>query len=258
MGLTTSQWQPLMTLPWTYDEVNLVLHVFESSQFSGECVGKQGQPVHWVAAESLSQYHFPAANKGILMALSLPNKMMISGDFDNLEDGLNRLQAALDEGIRLVQLRAKALDKADFVAFAHKAIQLCHRYGAKALINAKPAWLEDLPEADGLQLSSGALAGLSARPIAADKLLSVSTHSPLEIAKALALKADVILLSPVKATSSHPDIAPIGWSVFAEWVAKVPVPVYALGGMKPEDVATAVQQGAQGVAAISGFWPQKF
>jgi len=76
-----------------------------------------------------------------------------------------------------------------------------------------------------------------------------------EIAQALKIGADFILLSPVKRTASHPEMEGIGWAMFAERVADVPIPVFALGGMQAEDLEQAKQSGAQGVAAISGFWP---
>ncbi|MDX1795169.1 MAG: thiamine phosphate synthase, partial [Hydrogenovibrio sp.] len=74
--------------------------------------------------------------------------------------------------------------------------------------------------------------------------------------KALELKADLILLSPVKETSSHPGVPGLGWQTFQAMVDRVPVPVYALGGMKASDVDEARRRGAQGVAAISSYWPQ--
>ena len=133
---------------------------------------------------------------------------------------------------------------------------LCHGQGAKLLLNAKAEWLAEVPQADGLQLASTAIMGLTERPIASDKLLAVSTHNEMEIAKALELGADFILLSPVIETSSHPGEPGLGWSKFAEMAANVPVPIFALGGMSEADMMDAKMHGAQGIAAISGYWPQ--
>jgi 8-oxo-dGTP diphosphatase len=60
----------------------------------------------------------------------------------------------------------------------------------------------------------------------------------------------------VKKTQSHPELEGLGWPTFAEQVVNVPVPVFALGGMKPTDVGKARQNGGQGIAAISGLWPE--
>jgi len=63
------------------------------------------------------------------------------------------------------------------------------------------------------------------------------------------------VLSPVRPTASHPDATPLGWSRFAELVDPVPLPVYALGGLRLEDLDDAIHHGAQGIAAIRGLWP---
>ncbi|MDG4811829.1 Nudix family hydrolase [Hydrogenovibrio sp. 3SP14C1] len=256
VGVETSDWKPLIQIPWDYDTVSVHLHVYESDQFQGAPHGKEGQPVQWTVISELHNYEFPEANRGILSALKLPDVFMISGNFHDEYDALGRLEAALDEGVRLVQLRAKQMEETDFIALAKKAIALTHRYNeAKILINGKPDWLDVLPEADGLQLASTAIMDLTDRPISKDKILSISTHTKTEIAKALELKADLLLLSPVKKTSSHPDMDGMGWETFSEMVADIPIPVFALGGMKQSDVEQATSQGAQGIAAISGLWP---
>jgi 8-oxo-dGTP diphosphatase len=60
-------------------------------------------------------------------------------------------------------------------------------------------------------------------------------------------------LSPVLPTSSHPGIEPLGWDRFAALADQVSIPVYALGGMKPDDWLRARDRGGQGIAGISAF-----
>ncbi len=57
-----------------------------------------------------------------------------------------------------------------------------------------------------------------------------------------------------RATASHPGIEPLGWARFSERVEPVPLPVYALGGMGPDNIETAWAHGAQGIAAIRALW----
>lgn len=257
VGLTTANWQPLIVIPWDYGDVQVRLHVYVTEHWSGEAMGKEGQQIAWKALSELDATDFPAANRGIFKALSLADLYMVSGNFHDAQDALARLQVALDDGVRLIQLRAKQLEETEFLALAKKAITLTHQTpGAKILINGKPEWLAKLPGADGIQLPSTALMGLTERPVPEDKLLGISTHTPVEMAKAIELDADFLLLSPVKKTASHPELEGLGWQTFAEYVADIPVPVYALGGMKPQDVQDAKQHGGQGIAAISGIWPE--
>jgi len=48
----------------------------------------------------------------------------------------------------------------------------------------------------------------------------------------------------------------VGWPEFSRLCAAAPLPVYALGGMVANDLETAVEAGAQGIAGISAFWPR--
>ena len=76
-----------------------------------------------------------------------------------------------------------------------------------------------------------------------------------ELAHAARIGADFATLSPVHATPGHPRSAPLGWEPFADLVAAARLPVYALGGLEPDDVVAAQMSGAQGIAAIRGLWP---
>ena len=67
------------------------------------------------------------------------------------------------------------------------------------------------------------------------------------------LEFDYLLLSPVLPTKTHPKAEPLGWKRFAEVVKAVSVPVYALGGLRPEDCSVSQSHGAAGVAGISAF-----
>ena len=72
---------------------------------------------------------------------------------------------------------------------------------------------------------------------------------------ASALDVDFAVLGPVLATPTHPDAPPLGWKGFAAAVANTRVPVYALGGLEPDDLATAIAHGAHGIAMRRNAWP---
>ncbi len=255
LAVETTDWQPLMTVPWTYPAVTVRLNVYVTETFTGEPRGNEGQKVAWVSILDLATMSFPEANRGIITALLLADKYMISGDFEGQEDALQRLQISLENGIRLCQLRAKNLSEDALLSLASKAIKLAHDYQAKILLNGRPQLLSLLPDADGMQLASNVIYDYQSRPIAKDKLLGVSTHTLEDIEQALKIEADFILLSPIQETSSHPDVPGLGWSAFSDVVKTLPIPVFALGGMQPKDVEQAQKLGGQGIAAISGLWP---
>jgi 8-oxo-dGTP diphosphatase len=103
-----------------------------------------------------------------------------------------------------------------------------------------------------LHLNSRKLQQYSSRPDC--DYLSVSCHNVQEMIEAQALSVNFMVLSPVQATATHPDITPLGWDRFAEMIAQVNVPVYALGGVSRDDTEKAWSAGAQGIAAIGALW----
>jgi thiamine-phosphate pyrophosphorylase len=84
---------------------------------------------------------------------------------------------------------------------------------------------------------------------------AASCHSARELQLAAKSKVDFVVLGPVCPTASHPDQRPLGWSSFGELANQASMPVFALGGMRPEDLAEAQRWGAHGVAGIRSFWP---
>jgi 8-oxo-dGTP diphosphatase len=65
---------------------------------------------------------------------------------------------------------------------------------------------------------------------------------------------DFVVLSPVLPTQSHPGAATLGWERFAQLCLDMPMPVFALGGMRADMTNTAMLHSAHGVALLSGIW----
>ncbi len=183
----------------------------------------------------------------------LPTLCLITGPFDGPADFHHRLERTLLDGPKLVQVKCKGLTEADCIEVTARARALCTAFGAPLVLAASPEVLRHT-EADGLHLSSDRLAGLDQRPLAADKLLSVSCHTADDLQRAEALGADVLLLSPIKPTSSHPDLPGLGWAGFGEMIAGLRAPAYGLGGVSPEDLGEALNAGGQGIACTRGLW----
>ena len=155
-------------------------------------------------------------------------------------------------------MRAHDLDDRAYAALAQAAFARCEAAGARLLLNRDPEQARHLPH-HGLHLSARALSRLERRPLAPDGstgLVGASCHDQAELARAAALGLDYALLSPVRPTPTHPDARPLGWDRFAALADPVPLPIYALGGIDPDDLDQAFRHGAQGIAGIRGFWPE--
>jgi len=244
---------PFKKIKYQYTDKTVLLDVWVIKSFEGEPKGAEGQQIKWQAINSLQAVDFPAANRPIINSLQLPDKYMITGSYTDIEDFLFKLEKALKNGISLVQLRCKKSSEDEYKKLVDKAMSLCKLYNAKLLLNTTEKLFSSF-NVDGLHLTSKLLNSISDRPISDSALLSVSCHTNAEIIKARQLKADIILLSPVNETMSHPGVSGIGWEKFKHLSENIESPVYALGGMSIRDLPDAKSFGAQGIAAITEFW----
>lgn len=250
--------RPLITIPHDYMDKKVCLHVNKVLSYQGQASGLEGQEVRWVPVNELSSYKFPAANQAIIKAVQLPDRYLITGKFVDEDDFLMKLDNALNDDIKLVQLRLKDddLNKDRVQSLIQKTSERCLRAEAKLLFNIPLDYLNTVDMSvirfDGFHADSKTLKAISQRPDAG--LFSASCHNLEELDKAIKLEADFVVLSPVQKTASHPEMQAMGWQQFSHMLEKCTMPVYALGGVSQDDMENAWLHGAQGIAAISAFW----
>ena len=233
------------------------LHFFIVTQWDGEPHGLESQVLSWQSPDDLTVSPMLPANAPIFSALSLPNVYAIT-NLSELGERLffERLEIALEKGLRMIQIREKQLSRDDLLAFSIKVISMAKPYGAKVFLNASDVALTANValkiKATGLHLSSNALMQLQAKP--AGMLCGASCHNQGELAHAAALGLDYVMMSPVQPTLSHPDTKALGWNKFAELIADYSLPVYALGGMELTALHQANSVGAHGIAMLRNVW----
>ncbi len=254
LGIEIQQCQPLMSLPFCYPDKQLKLFVYTVMEYQGQAQACEGQPLIWVDIANLNQYAFPEANQAIINRLQLLPYYVITGENpQNPVEFLTKLEQVLQQGYKLIQFRAKALSQKQYVKLADNVIELAHSYQAKVLCNLSlDIWHEFAGKADGLHLTSSQLMALNSRPT--DLLLAASCHNQAQIQQAKQLGVDFIVVSPVAQTKHYTSSQLLGWQGFAELVRYANMPVFALGGVKPNQLDTCVQVGGYGIAGISGFW----
>lgn len=253
LGIEVRAARPLIRVHHDYGDRHVLLEVFLVTGFTGTPQGLEGQPLDWVAPQAMDAARFPAADKPIIDALRLPARYLITGaDPQDPDQFLQRLRDSLRAGIELVQLRAHGLDDAAYARLARAALPLCRAAGAALVLNRDPPAADGIA-ADGLHLRAATLWQLAARP-AGVGLVGASCHDAADLQRAAELDLDYALLGPVLPTATHPGAQTLGWSGFAALADPARVPVYALGGLGEAHLTPSFAHGAQGVAAISGFW----
>ena len=244
---------PLISFDYDYPDKSLRFGVWKIRRWRGRAMGREGQQTRWADIDSLSVQDFPAANRGVIAACKLPGIYLITPELDDYPVVfMEQLRGYLAAGVKLVQFRSKRARR--HKATALEMIDLCHRHGAGLIVNASPEFAREVG-ADGVHLSSKRLLALSERPLSESLRVAASCHNPGELQHALRINVDFCVLSPVRKPSGKPGIAQ-GWNWFADLTGALPVPVYALGGMKLSDLDRARRHGAQGIALIGDVWGQ--
>lgn len=254
LGVEITSHRPLIRVTHHYPDRSVLLDVHRVDAWHGEPHGREGQPVDWVEIDRLHDYPMPPADEPIVNALRLPARYLITPpEPGEVEQFLCALDASLEAGARLVQLRVFDLPADELVRLGRDVVARCHARQARVMLNGDLDTMVAVG-ADGLHLNSRQLRALRERPSMGAGLLAASCHTAEDLGHAARIGADFALLSPVLPTRSHPDADPLGWDRFARLVGNANLPVFALGGMHPDLLATAWQHGAQGVAGIRGLW----
>jgi 8-oxo-dGTP diphosphatase len=255
LGITVTACAPWLTRTFTYPHATVRLNFWRVTAWDGEIgisAPLEHEAVDWLeCGKTATVAPILPANDPILKALALPTTMAITNaEAEGTERQLERLEVALAGGLRLVQVRDKGWPAAQRLWFAETVVRLAHERGALVVINGD-AEISRRTGADGLHLSSAGLAACAARPDFA--WVGASCHTADEIARAGQLGLDYALLGPVLTTPTHPDNPGLGWDGFMRRAGGNTLPVFALGGMRPELLATAQAHGAHGIALMRGW-----
>ncbi|SFG63998.1 Nudix family hydrolase [Neptunomonas qingdaonensis] len=261
VGIQVTESHPLIQVPYHYADKSVFLDVFRVTAFTGTAWGKEGQEACWVPVNELDSYSFPAANKPILNAVLLPEKVLITPACESLSECLEGIKVAMGKhDLTWVMLRQKQLSDEDYCHWAVaisadiKAAIKDHVSKSALLTLNCSVELANRLNADGLHLTSARLMSLTCREEFTGRFLGASCHSLEELNQAAALKCDYVTLSPVNATGSHPETPAIGWLETEKLISETALPVLLLGGMHADDLSRAFNIGAHGIAAINAWW----
>ena len=164
------------------------------------------------------------------------------------------VSAAVAAGVKLVQYRHKGALTGACFAEARALAQVARDAGAHFIINDRIDLALEVG-ADGVHLGQDDLPVAVARDLMpGGALVGVSTHDPAEAAGALEDGADYIGFGNVFGTRSKADAGdPRGVAALAEVCGRVPLPVFAIGGVNGDNLAQVKAAGAAGGALISAI-----
>ena len=168
--------------------------------------------------------------------ICISNRALCSGNFTD------RIRDILDMGIPVI-LREKDLTESEYYDMLVKIDRM--EIIAHTFINAAKVF--------GCKKIHLPLPLLETADISGFEVIGSSTHSVWQARRAEALGATYITAGHVFETDCKKGFAPHGTGLLSEIKKSVSIPVYALGGISPENAATAIEAGAYGAAVMSGF-----
>lgn len=167
---------------------------------------------------------------------------------------ITAIEEALKAGVKAVQLREKDLTTRELLDMAYRMRELTARYNARLFINDR-ADIAMCVNADGVHLGHSSMPVYAVRKVVGDEIMiGVSTHNLDEALTAEMEGADFITLGPVYPTPSKLKYGkPVGIESLKIIAEKVGIPVFGIGGIKPDNIKEVINSGAYGAALISGI-----
>ena len=166
------------------------------------------------------------------------------------EDPEALLQAALDGGADIVQLREKRLGRQQIERSAQTFRRLCDTYSALFIVNDDP-YLARSCDADGVHVGQDDVAASEARRVLGpEAIVGLSTHSEEQLAAARDEPVDYVSVGPIWETPTKEGRPGVGLELI-EYAAETSAhPFFAIGGVDATNAASVVAAGARRLGVV--------
>jgi thiamine-phosphate pyrophosphorylase len=168
-------------------------------------------------------------------------------------DTVGVAEKMLDGGVQVLQLRAKERSREEILSLARVIAPLCHAHQVPLILNDHPEMVRQTG-ADGAHVGQDDVSVAAARALAGEHaIIGKSTHSLAQALAAQRETPDYIGFGPLFATPTKPDYPPIGLDEIRQAQLLISLPVFCIGGIKRENLASVLAAGAQRAVIVSGI-----
>lgn len=204
--------------------------------------------------------------------VAVTNRRLCRGDF------LTQIERLCVGGVDRIILREKDLAEKEYEHLARQVLEVCRAHDTECILHTYLPVAEKLG-ADGIHLplavafsieneENGPIVGQNrihnaARTSIQEQSLQmqeqrchqlgISVHSLAEALQAERLGATYLTAGHIFPTTCKPDLAPRGLEFLSQIVNHVQIPVYAIGGIDPDNAAKILSQRAAGICIMSGL-----
>lgn len=153
---------------------------------------------------------------------------------------------------RAILLREKDLSEAEYAALARDVLEICQRHHVACILHNFSDMAADLG-AEALQLPLPELRRMEEGKKARYRELGASCHSIADAVEAEGLGCTYIIAGHIFETDCKKGVPPRGLDFLSEVCRAVKIPVYAIGGIQKDNIASVRAAGARGGCVMSGW-----
>jgi thiamine-phosphate pyrophosphorylase len=166
------------------------------------------------------------------------------------------VEKAIKGGAKIVQLREKQSSSKDILRLAEGLLKLTRRYNVPLIIDDYPELARDIG-AEGVHLGQHDTSLAEARKVLGNRaIIGVSCYSSIERGlEAHEEGADYLAFGTPFFTPTKPDRQPTSFEILKEARRVIPkIPIFAIGGITPQNVASILETGVDGIAVITSVF----
>ncbi len=165
-----------------------------------------------------------------------------------------QLEAAINGGASIIQLREKLLSEGEYIKKAEEALQITKKHNIPLIINDSPI-VAVKSGADGVHLGQSDGSVEDARILlGSNAIIGVTAKTLKQALKAEADGADYLGCGAVFTSPTKPDAASISLALLREICEAVHIPVCAIGGINHKNAYLLKGTGISGIAAVSSVF----
>ncbi|WP_462137504.1 thiamine phosphate synthase [Candidatus Mycalebacterium sp.] len=165
------------------------------------------------------------------------------------------VEAAIKGGAKIIQLREKNAEETEIIRKGKILAEITRKYKIPLIINDSPE-IAKKTGADGVHLGGENCAVKDARKLLGENaIIGVSCYG--EIERGIAAEkagANYCAFGTPYFTPTKPDREPTPFEVLREAKSKLKIPVFAIGGITPENVSDVLKTGVDGIAVITAIF----
>lgn len=179
-------------------------------------------------------------------SICVTNRHLVRGDY------IEQVKRVAAGGCDAILLREKDLTETEYERLAGEVLSALVPYETPCILHTYVEAALRL-QAAGIHLPSAALLLLPEEKKNGFRRIGASVHSKEEARAAAQAGASYLIAGHVFATDCKRGVPPRGLDFLREVCEAVSIPVYAIGGITPENTGACIAAGAAGVCRMSGY-----